>query len=151
MAQRRSGQERLGIVEPPHGASALEALSGLIDWEPVGRLLVPLYPVAKGDAAWPPLAMVKALLLAMWHDLSDVKLAEALDDRASFRRFCGFARHEATPGGGRPSCGSGDCWWRTRARRPVVRGCHRAAQREGDHDQDRHAGGGHHHRLGQQG
>jgi IS5 family transposase len=42
--------------------------------------------------------MVKALLLAMWHDLSDVKLAEALDDRASFRRFCGFARHEATPG-----------------------------------------------------
>ena len=27
-----------------------------------------------------------------------MKLAEALDDRASFRRFCGFARHEATPG-----------------------------------------------------
>ena len=41
--------------------------------------------------------MFKALLLATWHDLSDVKLAEALDDRASFRRFCGFARHEATP------------------------------------------------------
>ena len=26
-----------------------------------------------------------------------MELAEALDDRASFRRFCGFARHEATP------------------------------------------------------
>ena len=25
------------------------------------------------------------------------KLAEALDDRASFRRFCGFAAHEPTP------------------------------------------------------
>jgi IS5 family transposase len=24
------------------------------------------------------------MLLAMWYDLSDVKLAEALDDRASF-------------------------------------------------------------------
>lgn len=33
----------------------------------------------------------------MWHDLSDVRLAEALDDRASFRRFCGFAAHEPTP------------------------------------------------------
>ncbi len=28
---------------------------------------------------------------------SDVKLAEALDDRASFRRFCGFSRNETTP------------------------------------------------------
>ena len=41
--------------------------------------------------------MFKALLLAVWHDLSDVKLAEPLDDRASFRRFCGFSRNEATP------------------------------------------------------
>jgi IS5 family transposase len=37
------------------------------------------------------------LLLATWHDLSDVTLAEALDERASFRRFCGFAAHEPTP------------------------------------------------------
>jgi hypothetical protein len=35
------------------------------------------------------------MLLAVWYDQSDVKVAEALDDRASFRRFCGFARHEA--------------------------------------------------------
>lgn len=35
--------------------------------------------------------------MAVWHDLSDIKLAEALEDRASFRRFCGFAAHEATP------------------------------------------------------
>ena len=41
--------------------------------------------------------MFKALLLAVWHDLSDVKLADALDDRASFRRFCGFSQSEATP------------------------------------------------------
>jgi IS5 family transposase len=37
------------------------------------------------------------MLLAVWHDLSDVKLAEALADRASFRRFCGFAGSEPTP------------------------------------------------------
>jgi IS5 family transposase len=37
------------------------------------------------------------LWLAGWHELSDVTLAEALDERASFRRFCGFAAHEPTP------------------------------------------------------
>jgi len=43
--------------------------------------------------------MFKSLLLSIWYDLSDVKLAEALDDRASFRRFCGFSANEATPEG----------------------------------------------------
>lgn len=37
------------------------------------------------------------MLLSIWYDLSDVKLAEALDDRGSFRRFCGFSSSEPTP------------------------------------------------------
>ena len=41
--------------------------------------------------------MFKALLLADWYDLSDVMLAEAIEDRVSFRRFCGLAFHEPTP------------------------------------------------------
>ncbi|GAC1587717.1 MAG: IS5 family transposase [Sphingomicrobium sp.] len=69
----------------------------MIEWSPVAALLDPLYSAAKGEPAWPPLAMFKALLLSIWYDLSDVKLAEALDDRASFRRFCGFSANEATP------------------------------------------------------
>ncbi|WP_255360043.1 transposase [Belnapia sp. F-4-1] len=43
------------------------------------------------------MALFRGLLLATWYDLSDVKLVEALDDRTSFRRFCGFAAHEPTP------------------------------------------------------
>jgi IS5 family transposase len=31
------------------------------------------------------------MLIAVWYGISDVKLAEALADRASFRRFCGFS------------------------------------------------------------
>jgi IS5 family transposase len=52
---------------------------------------------AKGEPAWPPLSLFRAMLLSVWYDLSDVKLAEALDDRASFRRFCGFSVSEPTP------------------------------------------------------
>lgn len=97
MAHRSIGQEQLGFVIGSRSASSLDELDGLIDWNPVAELLRPLYPATKGEPAWPPLAMFKALLLSVWYDLSDVKLAEALDDRASFRRFCGFSRSEATP------------------------------------------------------
>jgi IS5 family transposase len=69
----------------------------LIEWSPIEALLDDIHAAAKGEPAWPPLALFKAMLIAVWYDLSDVKLAEALDDRASFRRFCGFSSHEATP------------------------------------------------------
>jgi IS5 family transposase len=97
MAQRRIGQEAFRFTTKPEGQTSLDALSSLIDWAPADRALAGLYPSAKGEKAWPPLAMFKALLLATWYDLSDVMLAETLSDRASFRRFCGFARDDETP------------------------------------------------------
>lgn len=97
MAYRSIGQESLNVASSSRSSSSLDKLAGLIDWRPIEGLLQPLYPAAKGEPAWPPLAMFKALLLAVWYDLSDVKLAEALADRASFRRFCGFSSNEATP------------------------------------------------------
>ncbi|QDK31516.1 IS5 family transposase [Sphingomonas sp. IC081] len=97
MARRSIGQERFCFAGRERAASSLDALISLIDWSSVAVLLDPLYPATKGEPAWPPLAMFKALLLSIWYDLSDVKLAEALDDRASFRRFCGFSANEATP------------------------------------------------------
>jgi transposase, IS5 family len=98
MARRRIGQERLGITQvPTRGGALLDEMSALIDWTEIDRHLVAIYAATKGEPAWPPLALFRALLLAIWHDLSDVKLAEALEDRASFRRFCGFSATEPTP------------------------------------------------------
>jgi IS5 family transposase len=97
VAHRSIGQERFGFAGRAVASSSLDELSKLIDWVAVAAVLDPLYSGAKGEPAWPPLAMFKALLLSIWYDLSDVKLAEALDDRASFRRFCGFSANEATP------------------------------------------------------
>jgi IS5 family transposase len=37
------------------------------------------------------------MLIAVWYHLSDVEMTKALGDRASFRRFCGFAAQEPTP------------------------------------------------------
>jgi transposase, IS5 family len=95
--RRHIGQERLFDNAGVKPRSSLVALDCLIDWTSLNEALAGVYAAAKGEPAWPPLAMFKALLLAVWYDLSDVKLAEALDDRASFRRFCGFSSTEATP------------------------------------------------------
>lgn len=97
MARRRIGQEDLIARSEPRAGSSLSQLAGLIAWRVIDRHLVGISASAKGELGWPPLALFRALLLATWHDLSDVKLAEALDDRASFRRFCGFSAHESTP------------------------------------------------------
>ena len=48
-------------------------------WAELDRLLACLSATAKGGLVWPPLALFRALL-ATWHDLSDVRLAEALDE-----------------------------------------------------------------------
>ena len=97
MAHRRIGQEVFWFGAKVERQTSLDEIATLIDWQGADQLLAGLYPAAKGEKAWPPVAMFKALLLATWYDLSDVVLAETLSDRASFRRFCGFSRDEAAP------------------------------------------------------
>ena len=77
--------------------TSLDQVAGLIDWTELDRLLACISASAKGEPGWPPLALFRGLLLAMWHGLPDVRLAEALDSPASFRRFYGFAAYEPTP------------------------------------------------------
>jgi transposase, IS5 family len=75
----------------------LERIAKLIDW---GRLEAVAGTVRRGEEGRPPyelLAMLKALLLQQWYGLSDPGMEEALLDRISFRRFCGFALDAATP------------------------------------------------------
>jgi IS5 family transposase len=75
----------------------LERISGLIDWGAVGRLLDRIRCGETGRPPYPALSMLKALLLQQWYGLSDPGLEEALLDRVSFRRFCGFSLEAATP------------------------------------------------------
>lgn len=98
MARRRIGQDQLALDgTASRGSTSLDAVAALMDWTELDRLLTDISAASKGERGWPPLALFRALLLATWHDLSDIRLADALDDRASFRRFCGFAASEPTP------------------------------------------------------
>lgn len=75
----------------------LERIAALIDWSAVEALAQKVRPGETGRPPYAPLAMVKALMLQQWYGLSDPGLEEALGDRLSFRRFCGFALDGATP------------------------------------------------------
>ena len=98
MPRRQIGQERLVLgSRRTRGGSSLDDVAALVDWTEPERHLASISASAKGEPGWPPVALFRALLLATWHDLSDVRLAAALDDRASFRRFCGFVASEPTP------------------------------------------------------
>jgi transposase, IS5 family len=86
------------LLPPGFGRNErLERVSGLIDWERLAVLVRKVRPGETGRPPYEPLAMFKALLLQQWYGLSDPGLEEALLDRVSFRRFCGFALDEETP------------------------------------------------------
>lgn len=75
----------------------LERVTELLDWTRIDRLLDGINASRRGGRGYPPLCLFKALLLAQWYDLSDPALEDALSDRLSFRRFCGFPLDAETP------------------------------------------------------
>ena len=86
------------LLPPGFGRNEkLERIAGLIDWSRLEVLAVSVRAGEAGRPPYAPLAMLKALLLQQWYGLSDPGLEEALLDRVSFRRFCGFALDAATP------------------------------------------------------
>jgi transposase, IS5 family len=75
----------------------LARIGSLIDWAAIDRLAAPIYASQTGRPSYPPLVMIKALLLAHWYGLSDPGLEEALDDTLSFRAFVGLSLQDAVP------------------------------------------------------
>jgi IS5 family transposase len=75
----------------------LDRLDALTDWRALGGMLSGLHDSPEGAPAYPPLTMLKALLLQQWYGLSDPGLEEALSDRLSFRRFCGLPLDAGVP------------------------------------------------------
>jgi len=79
------------------GGARLDRIAVALDWDALGGLLADLRSAPTGRPGWPPLAMLKALLLAQWYGLSDPELEDALADRLSFRRFIGLPLDGGVP------------------------------------------------------
>jgi IS5 family transposase len=96
MAQQLSLAE--AFAHPRLGSNAkLRRIEEAIDWKALEPLLAGVRSSETGRRPYPALTMLKAIYLQALYDLSDPGLEEALFDRFSFRRFCGFAMDEGTP------------------------------------------------------
>jgi transposase, IS5 family len=74
MGRRRIGQAVMGFAREER-RTGLDEIAASIDWGPLEARLAPIHAAVRGEPGWPPLALLKALLIGFWHDLSDVKLA----------------------------------------------------------------------------
>ena len=97
---RELGQPSLAESLLPEGLGSnhqLERINDAVDWGRFNRLVEGVYSASEGRPSYPPLTMVKVLLLEQWYNLSDPQMEEALGDRISFRRFVGLGLQDDTP------------------------------------------------------
>ena len=75
----------------------LDDVHGLIDWSQIERLLSGIHNKSRGEPAWPPLLMFKAMLLQSWYSLSDPQLERQIARDLLFRRFVGLSLSDSVP------------------------------------------------------
>jgi transposase, IS5 family len=86
------------LVRQRAGVNAdLNRVAEVVKWYRFEHLLKGIYDSAEGRPSYPPLTLLKCLLLQQWYDLSDAELEEAVSDRLSFRKFAGLALDEDVP------------------------------------------------------
>jgi IS5 family transposase len=77
--------------------SVLDELNKVVDFHEIGQVLEGKLRKKNGRPSYPAEMMLKVTLLQVMYNLSDEKMEEALSDRLSFRRFCGFSLQDTTP------------------------------------------------------
>ena len=87
-----------GLLPDKVGRNArLEQLDAILDWDRLAAVVADLYAAPEGRPSYPPLLMVKVLLLQQWYTASDPEIEAALWDRISFRRFVGLGLPDPVP------------------------------------------------------
>jgi len=73
----------------------MEQINAAVDWSRIETLLLRNYPVGKsfeGNDAYPPILLMKCLLLQQWFKIdSDPELETQINDRTSFKTFLGLS------------------------------------------------------------
>ena len=88
-------------IEKNRAIKRMELINVTVDWSRIESLLMRNYPVGKsfeGNDAYPPLLLMKCLLLQQWFKIdSDPELETQINDRISFKKFLGLSFDESSP------------------------------------------------------
>ncbi len=91
----------LRSMEHNRSLKRLEKINQVIDWSQVEETLMAHYPVGnsrEGADAYPPLMLLKGLLLEKWYRIdSDPELENQINDRISFKKFMGLSFDQHSP------------------------------------------------------
>ena len=86
-----------GMLIQHKALTELDDILKMIKWHNIEKYLVDLHNSKKGERAYPPLMMFKALLLQSWYNLSDQQLESQLARDLLFRRFVGIGLDDSVP------------------------------------------------------
>ncbi len=88
-------------IEKNRAIKRMEQINAIVDWSRIEILLMRNYPVGKsaeGNEAYPPLILMKCLLLQQWFKIdSDPELETQINDRISFKKFLGLSFDDPAP------------------------------------------------------
>jgi IS5 family transposase len=88
-------------MEKNRAIKRMEQINTTVDWSRIESLLMRNYPVGKsfeGNDAYPPLILMKCLLLQQWFKIdSDPELETQINDRISFKKFLGLSFDDSAP------------------------------------------------------
>jgi len=89
------------FLENSRSLRRMEQINKVVNWQNVEALLMEYYDVGKskeGADAYPPLMLLKCLLLQKWfHIPSDPELEDQINDRISFKKFLGLPLDKPSP------------------------------------------------------
>jgi len=99
MAWKQLNQTSLAdtLIVEHQAVKALDDVNQLIEWNRIESKLSHIHNKRRGEQAWPPLMMFKALLLQSWYNLSDPGLEQQLARDLLFRRFVGLRISTSVP------------------------------------------------------
>jgi IS5 family transposase len=88
-------------MEHNRAITRMEQINAIVEWSRIETLLMRSYPVGKsheGNEAYPPLILMKCLLLQQWfHIDSDPELETQINNRISFKKFLGLSFDQRSP------------------------------------------------------
>ena len=88
-------------IEKNRAIKRMEQINTIVNWSRIENLLIKHYPVGKssaGNDAYPPLILMKGLLLQQWFKIdSDPELETEINDRISFKKFLGLSFDDPVP------------------------------------------------------
>ncbi len=88
-------------LEHNRSVKLMDRINKVISWKNVEALLLEYYETGRtteGADAWPPLILLKGLLLQKWFRIpSDPELENQINDRISFKKFLGLPLDKPSP------------------------------------------------------